>query len=125
MAVRSPHRELRHRTRISQSPLSSSRSRPSCQFSEEDLRRLLASADDRAGHHILWMDRTRPPLLHGKGGTPAHWEEQMQHRIRYRFESFQAGNGYVGRAASQEAKYVKGLYEQIKRPAARAELRHF
>lgn len=34
--------------------------------------------------------------------------------IKSRFETFDAGNGYIGLEASQDKKYVKQLFETIK-----------
>lgn len=82
---------------------------------KQDLRALLARFDDTAGHHVLWvatngevaitpLPRTWPPV-EIQPGTPAD--------MRLRYETFLAGNGYVGLEAAQDEEWVDKLFDRL------------
>jgi shikimate kinase len=89
----------------------------------EQLRSLLRACDDQAGHHVLWvaMDGevhiTRVP----KQESPLvskEWSSLM----KLRYETFEAGNDYVGPEAAKDDCWVKELFEALlkKWPSAKA-----
>ena len=77
----------------------------------EALRRLISQCDDRAGHHIVWIDQAGqmrvsrlPP-----GETPNMWSRTHQRQVAARLETFERGNGYVGPKAARDETYLKEL----------------
>jgi hypothetical protein len=78
------------------------------------LQSLIASVDDAAGHHILWVDTsgnvnvTQLP----DGVTPVGYSEKNKN-IRLRFETYCAGNGYVGLEASKDNEYIEELFKSL------------
>jgi hypothetical protein len=79
------------------------------------LRKLLKSCDDDAGVHILWVDRQGEVniTLLEEETTPAAWAESMGDRIRFRYETYGAGNGYIGPDAAQDDSYVSLLFQHL------------
>lgn len=75
----------------------------------EDLAKLFAQCDDKAGHHILWVDHDGNVFIdllrHDR--TPAWWGEEFDGKYKFRWETFVSGNGYVGKDAAQDSEYVK------------------
>lgn len=86
-------------------------------FTKDDLRQLLASCDDMEGHHIIWVDHNGNvdiTLLPAKL-TPAGWGEMMEDKIKFRYETCQCGNEYVGFEAANNDKWVNELYNSLKK----------
>jgi hypothetical protein len=81
---------------------------------EDQLRALLASADDEAGHHMLWVDKNGEVHLDliPQGLTPVGYFEQTKERQQFRQETFQCGNGYVGPKAAA-SPYVSELFAYL------------
>ncbi len=83
--------------------------------SEEEFKQLLSNCNDDAGHHLLWVDNngdvniTQLP----KDLSPAGFETAHAANIRFRLESFQKGNKYVGPSAAEDDKWVKKLFSKI------------
>lgn len=79
------------------------------------LRKLLRSCDDDEGAHILWVDRQGEVhiTLLDEEATPAAWAGSMGDRIRFRYETYGAGNGYVGPDAAQDDSYVALLFRHL------------
>jgi hypothetical protein len=81
---------------------------------ETELRALLNSCDDRAGHHVLWVGKdgevhiSRVP----KDKAPSGFLEGRSD-VQLRYETFLAGNGYVGPEAAQDAGWIKELFETL------------
>jgi hypothetical protein len=84
-------------------------------LTREGVGALLSSADDDAAHHVLWVGNDGEVHLDPvpEDLTPAGWERQMDDVIRFRHESFQRGNGYVGDAAAADSSWVEQLYEWL------------
>jgi hypothetical protein len=80
---------------------------------KDELRALLASRDDTAGHHVLWvaadgevhittLPRVWPP---GEFTPPSN--------LRLRYETFLAGNGYVGQEAAEDDDWVDKQFARL------------
>jgi hypothetical protein len=85
-------------------------------FTVDDLCQLLSSCDDIEGNHIIWVDHDgnlNITLLPNKF-TPAGWDNSMKGKIKFRYETLVAGNGYVGFEAAKDKKYIKELYKDLK-----------
>lgn len=73
----------------------------------DELRALFAAADDKAGHHILWVDiagQVHLTLLDDSVRLPDF--SKTYPTVRIRFEAFCAGNGYVGPEAADDDDHV-------------------
>jgi len=85
--------------------------------SKDDLRALLAACDDNAGHHVIWVSHDGEVHIEllPEGLTPAHWAMQNESRIKFRYETFITGNGYVGLGASTDMKWIDTLFSLLLR----------
>lgn len=74
----------------------------------EELRSLLVSADDWAGHHVLWVNPAGDVILTRlpKGWPP---EELTAPEVRIRCETFLLSYGYVGPEVAGNAPWLAGL----------------
>jgi hypothetical protein len=74
----------------------------------DQLRQLFAEADDEAGHHSLWIDKSGTVHLSQipEELTPVGFEDATP-SMQVRFESFTAGGGYVGPKAAADDKYMR------------------
>jgi hypothetical protein len=81
---------------------------------QEQLRDLLASGDDRTGHHVLWVSRTGDVHLTRlpPGASPAQFEERHP-EMQLRYEAFEKGNEYVGPAAGDDGDWVSQLFDSL------------
>ncbi len=76
----------------------------------EELRSLLLRCDDRAGHHVLWVDSSgEVHLTRLPTGWPPVDLQISGDRVRLRCETFLAGNGYVGSEAAQDEGWLDEL----------------
>ena len=75
---------------------------------------LIASADDNAGHHILWVDTVGNVnlTLLPDDITPVGFGEKTPN-IRLRFETYCVGNDYVGVEASKDGEYINRLFRSL------------
>jgi hypothetical protein len=83
---------------------------------KDQLKALFHAADDEAGHHIMWIDAAgdvRVTLL-PEDMSPVHWEDNYP-TTRFRFETFCAGNGYVGPDAANDEEHVTRYFNWLKR----------
>jgi hypothetical protein len=81
---------------------------------KEELRALLRACDDTAGSHILWISRegeVQISLLSHE--TAAKWAGRMGSKIQFRYETYGAGNDYVGENAANDDRYVSFLFEKL------------
>jgi hypothetical protein len=80
----------------------------------EQLRDLLRECDDRAGHHVLWVAKngdvhvSRVP----KDKTVIGFQEDKP-EMQLRYETFEAGNEYVGPDAAEDEGWVNELFEAL------------
>ncbi len=84
-------------------------------FSKRGLKQLLSSVDDTEGHHIMWVDYAGNVYLTllPEELTPAGWEEQMGDKVKFRYETFNRGNGYVGYDAAKNEEHIQDLYDEL------------
>ena len=77
-----------------------------------ELQALLAECDDTAAHHIAWVGHDGAvhidPLPEDL--TPVGFAERNKTAIKFRLETYDCGNGYVGPVAAQDDKWVDRLF---------------
>lgn len=74
----------------------------------DQLRELLRPYDDRAAHHVLWVDRTgevRITKVEKKWPPPEPGPDVLDQAL-VRFETFWAGKGYVGQEAAADDQWI-------------------
>lgn len=80
----------------------------------EELRELIADCDDRAGQHLLWVSRngevqvSQVPRSQDAGSFAESLRE-----MQLRFETFEAGNEYVGPDAAEDQDWINQLLELL------------
>ena len=80
----------------------------------DDLRELIKACDDRAAHHVLWVAKngdvhvSRAPKDKSPVGCLDAGTE-----IQLRYETFQAGNEYVGPEAAEDHAWVLQLFNSL------------
>jgi hypothetical protein len=80
-----------------------------------DLIDLIATADDKSGHHILWVNHVGDVFLSCIGfDAPAHWAKKNRGVIKFRYEAFACGNGYCGVEAAKDVLYVEQTLRRLK-----------
>lgn len=78
-----------------------------------DFTNLIGSVDDESAHHILWVDVGGDVLIEPiMEITPARWATNNP-ILQFRLETFVCGNGYMGREASRDRKWINRLYVAI------------
>ena len=88
----------------------------------DDLRDLLRPWDDRAAHHVLWADRTGEVHItpvEKKWPVPQPGPEVLDNTL-VRFETFQAGNEYMGPDAAASDEWVTDAFNWLMRDWAAA-----
>jgi hypothetical protein len=80
----------------------------------EQLAALLGACDDTADHHVLWAAKDGEVRVTPLGDqTPAAFGERPD--LQFRYETYGAGNGYVGPAVAADEKQVKKLFDELAR----------
>ena len=80
----------------------------------EELRELLKRCDDSAGHHVLWVSRAGDvELSHIPKTAPPNGQLNGQHDMQMCFETFQAGNEYVGPDAADDKEWLAELFDNL------------
>ena len=79
-----------------------------------ELRKLISTCDDSAGHHVLWVKKSGEVDLSriSQDQTPLGFQ-QAHPEMQMRFETFLAGNGYVGPEAAADADWVSELFDRL------------
>jgi hypothetical protein len=80
----------------------------------DELRALLRTCNDRAGHHILWVAKNGEVHLSQvpKDKSSVGFQEPAND-MRLRYETFEAGNEYVGPDAAEDEKWVNELFASL------------
>jgi hypothetical protein len=90
----------------------------------DELRGLIRACNDSAGHHILWVAKNGDVQLSivPKELTPVGFQ-QTTSEMQLRYETFEAGNEYVGPDAAGDDGWVKQLFDSLakKWPPAKGE----
>lgn len=79
-----------------------------------ELQSLLASCNDDAGHHVVWVDgsgEVHITCLSQTGGLAGFRQKTPEMRLKY--EILAQGNDYVGEAAAKDEKWVASLLRSI------------
>lgn len=80
------------------------------------LRELLRRCDDTAGHHVLWVkDNGDVVLSRVPRDGPVESFDRDHPEMKLRYETFLAGNEYVGPEAAQDDGWVSELFESLLR----------
>jgi hypothetical protein len=83
----------------------------------QELRELIRRCDDSATHHVLWVKKNGDVELSripknvtsvGFGNGPRDMQD-----MQVRFETFQAGNEYVGPEAADDDEWVSELFDRL------------
>jgi hypothetical protein len=80
----------------------------------EQLRELIRRCNDSAGHHVLWVKKSGEVELSSvpQDQTPIEFQEAHPN-IQIRFETFLAGNEYVGPEAAEDEEWVSELFDRL------------
>ena len=80
----------------------------------EQLRELVRQCDDSAGHHVLWVKRSGEVAISPipENQTPIGFQQAHQD-MQLRFETFQAGNDYVGPDAADDNAWLTELFHNL------------
>ena len=84
---------------------------------KEQLADLLRPCDDRVAHQVLWVDRggeVQLTRLEKRWPPPEPGPEVTSH-ARVRFETFLAGNGYVGQEATESDDWITDAFNWLVR----------
>ncbi|MFP5234753.1 MAG: hypothetical protein ACLGSD_02535 [Acidobacteriota bacterium] len=83
----------------------------------QQLMNLLAKQDDNAGHHVIWVghDGEVHIDLLPRRLNPAGFSAENRSRIKFRLETCDRGNGYVGPSAATDSAWVDQLYGALLR----------
>ncbi len=81
----------------------------------EDLIVLIEKCDDSAGHHILWVDFQGNVFIDllAEKETPIEFENKMNGKLKFRYETYGRGNGYVGKKASEDLFSMNILFKDL------------
>jgi hypothetical protein len=67
-----------------------------------------------AGTHVLWVNHLGEVLITLLiKETPVHWAKRMSEQVKFRYEAYGAGNGYVGINAANDDKYISDLFNRL------------
>jgi hypothetical protein len=80
---------------------------------KEQLRELLARCDDRAGHHVLWVDRGGEVRI---SQLPRVWPPppfEPGPDVQLYHELFEAGKEYFGEEAAADDEWVSELFRVL------------
>ena len=80
------------------------------------LRHLVATANDAAGQHVMWVgvDGAVNLTTLRSGHAVELWFERMAGQIRFRVATFGAGERYVGAAASHDSEWMRDLFGYLR-----------
>lgn len=84
-------------------------------INQEDVKNLIASADDDNHTHILAVDKEGNVMLVElpDNHTPATWWGENKDQLLFRFQSFHEGGGYTGKQASTDSQWIDQLYRAL------------
>jgi hypothetical protein len=87
---------------------------------EEQLRQLLAQCNDRASHHVLWVEKNGEVHVSAVSELSPGGFQQAQPGMQLRYETFEKGNEYVGVLAATDQEWVSQLFESLVKEWTRA-----
>lgn len=77
-------------------------------LTHQELKDLIANADDNYANQIRVKENGQVYISTTVGAEDIEG-------LRFRFETFDAGNGYVGQKAANDASYVDETYQALKK----------
>ena len=80
----------------------------------EDLRALIKPCNDSAAHHILWVAKNGEVHVSKvpKDKASVNFDE-FTPEMQLRYETFEAGNEYVGPEAAEDIEWVQQLFNAL------------
>ena len=86
-----------------------------------ELRELIRECDDVAAHHVLWVAHNGDVHVSEvpKDRTPAGYQDD-QPDMQLRFETFLAGNEYVGPEAAEDDGWINQMFGALTKEWPRA-----
>ena len=85
------------------------------------LRELIEAANDREGHHILWVTKDGDVHLSVLSQSQSAVGFQAEHpEMQLRLETFEAGNDYVGQAAARDDQWMNELFDALTKEWSKA-----
>ncbi len=84
---------------------------------KEQLVNLIASKNDNAGHHMIWVsvDGDVSLDLIPPARSPVGYADLLEDRMQFRFETMLAGNGYVGPDAARDYSWINRVFAGLLR----------
>ena len=82
---------------------------------KEQLKAIIASCDDQAGHHMPWVDNDGNVhiTLLPDDASPNIYGKMQKDAMRFRMETYCQGNNYVGPDAANDDVHVGALFDQM------------
>ena len=81
----------------------------------DQLRALVAACRGADAHHVMWIESNGEVHIDPVPDdlTPVGFEHAKGSAMKYRYETFVAGNGYVGAQAAADAVHMKELFDDL------------
>lgn len=79
----------------------------------QQLSALLSPCDDTAGHHVLWVSKSGDVNITLLSNLSPIGFEQSTPSMALRYETFNAGNGYVGQDAAADLNYLHRILNDL------------
>lgn len=82
---------------------------------KEGIKELVAKQEDDKGGHMLWVSTDGEIYLDliPAQMTPLGYCKQIEDSLKFRLETFQCGNRYVGLEASKDDEWIDRLYKSL------------
>lgn len=80
---------------------------------EQELSKLIAACDDKAGHHILWVSKSGDVVITQLNNESPIGFQNNTPSMAMRYETFQQGNDYVGKNAAKSQSHVSMLLRDL------------
>lgn len=77
------------------------------------LSQILSVCNDKAGHHILWVSKAGDVSVTQINGISPIGFEKNTPSMAMRYETFQIGNDYVGKEASNDNSHIQKLLNDL------------
>lgn len=77
------------------------------------LSQILSICNDNAGHHILWVSKAGDVSVTQINGISPIGFEKNTPSMAMRYETFQIGNDYVGKSASNDNTHTQKLLNDL------------
>lgn len=82
---------------------------------KEQLKSLIASKNDKAGHHMIWVsfDGDVSIDMIPDDLSPNGFAKLLENRMQFRFETLHVDNDYVGPQAAKDQDWVDRVYTAL------------